>query len=155
MKIPSFFLSEKAKNQKGSSKDEDENFKLSYAFQNLSEISEKMLPKGVETVRIVDLTENNFAGSSDLRFLFSFTSLKTLILDKNQIHSNLKLPYMPSLETLWVNHNKIENLTIFVENLVQSCPNLVYLSMIDNKAAPSYFNGGSLAEHNGKLDKLF
>lgn len=56
---------------------------------------------------------------------------------------------MPSLETLWVNHNKIENLSIFIENLVQSCPNLVYLSMINNKAAPSYFNGGSLAEYNG------
>ena len=28
------------------------------------------------------------------------------------------------------------------------CPNLRYLSMLNNKAAPSYFNGGSLIEYN-------
>ena len=130
-------------------KNEDEAFKLSFAFQNLSEIDQKMLPSNPERIRILDLTENNFVGSSDLRFLFSFTNLKTLILDKNLIQSNIKLPFLPNLETLWLNHNKIENLAIFIENLVQSCPNLVYLSMINNKAAPSYFNGGSLAEYNG------
>lgn len=107
-----------------------------------------MLPKHPETIRILDLTENNFNGSSDLRFLFTFTSLKTLILDKNQIQSNFKIPNLSCLETLWVNQNRIENLSIFIENLVKSCPNLVYLSMMNNKAAPSYFNGGSLVEYN-------
>lgn len=41
------------------------------------------------------------------------------------------------------------------------CPNLTYLSMMNNKAAPSYFNGGSLVEYNdyrlyviSKLKKL-
>lgn len=110
-----------------------------------------MIPNNPEKIRILDLTENHFTGSTDLRFLFSFTNLKTLILDKNLIQSNIKLPYMPTLETLWLNHNKIENLSIFIDNLEQSCPNLVYLSMINNKAAPSYFNGGSLTEYNGLM----
>ena len=88
-------------------KNEDEAFKLSFAFQNLSEIDQKMLPSNPERIRILDLTENNFVGSSDLRFLFSFTNLKTLILDKNLIQSNIKLPFLPNLETLWLNHNKI------------------------------------------------
>lgn len=68
---------------------------------------------------------------------------------------------MQNLSTLWVNHNNIENLSIFVQNVSSSCPNLSYLSMINNKAAPSYFNGGSLIEHNdyrlyviSKLEKL-
>lgn len=37
---------------------------------------------------------------------------------------------------------------LFIENLQKYCPNLVYLSMMNNKAAPSYFNGGSLVEYN-------
>jgi hypothetical protein len=90
-----------------------------------------------------------------------FPSLETLILDKNQIQSNFQIPEMTNLTTLWLNHNNVENLTIFVENLAKSAPNLVYLSMINNKAAPSYFNGGSLTEYNdyrfyliSKLNKL-
>jgi hypothetical protein len=129
----------------------DESFKLSFAFQNLVAYDDRLLPfenYRKETVLILDLTENNFTGLNDLKFLFDFSNLKTLILDKNQIQSNIRMPYMPNLSTLWVNHNKIENLSIFVENIAMSCPSLVYLSMMNNKAAPSYFNGGSLAEYN-------
>ena len=54
---------------------------------------------------------------------------------------------MDNLRTLSVNSNKIENLSIFINNLCISCPNLRYLSMLNNAAAPSYFNGGSLTEH--------
>ena len=108
----------------------------------------------------LDLTENYLTGA-DLRFLNEFSQLKTLILDKNQIESKFLAPYMPHLETLWVNHNKIENLIVFIQHLTDSFPNLKYLSMLNNKAAPSYFNGGSLVEYNeyrlyviSKLSKL-
>jgi hypothetical protein len=114
----------------------------------LSELDEKSIPADAEQILFLDLTENNFTGAGDLRFLFDFPNLKTLILDKNQIQSNIKLPFMNNLTTLWVNHNKIENLAIFIQNLATSCPNLSYLSMMNNKAAPSYFNGGSLVEYN-------
>jgi hypothetical protein len=55
---------------------------------------------------------------------------------------------LENLSTLCVNDNKIENLAIFINNIAASCPNLVYLSMLKNKAAPSYFNGGTLIEYN-------
>ncbi len=52
-------------------------------------------------------------------------------------------------------------MVLFVESLQKYCPNLNYLSMMNNKAAPSYFNGGSLVEYNdfrlytmSKLSKL-
>ena len=77
----------------------------------------------------------------------TFSNLQTLILDKNQIQSNLVIPTMENLTTLCVNHNKIENLAIFIKNVCLSCPNLKYLSMLNNPAAPSYFNGGTVAEH--------
>ncbi|CAF0951853.1 unnamed protein product [Brachionus calyciflorus] len=126
----------------------DEKYKLSYAFQNLTNLPESSLPDTKSNILVLDLTENNFTGSNDLRFLIEFPKLKTLILDKNQIQSNIRLPLMENLTTLWVNHNKIENLAIFIQNLQESCINLKYLSMINNKAAPSYFNGGSLNEYN-------
>lgn len=54
---------------------------------------------------------------------------------------------MPKLQTLWVNKNSITNLSIFIEKVASSFPDLRYLSMLDNAAAPSYFNGGSKQEY--------
>ena len=105
----------------------DDDFKLSYAFQDLDELTEKMLPEHIEKILVLDLTENKFNGSNDLRFLIGFTNLKTLILDKNVIQSNFVIPCMDTLKTLWVNHNIIENLSIFIQNVATSCPNLTYL----------------------------
>ena len=118
------------------------------AFKNLNQIDVKLFPQNPETIKTLDLTENNLTGANDLRFLFEFPNLTTLILDKNQIGSKFIIPPMPLLTTLWVNHNKIENLVVFIENLQMFCPNLKYLSMMNNKAAPSYFNGGSFVEYN-------
>ena len=35
----------------------------------------------------------------------------------------------------------------FVSTLCKSCTNLRYLSMMNNEAAPSYFNGGSYQQY--------
>lgn len=129
-------------------KDESESKKLSIAFKNLTEMDMKLIPSDTDDILTLDLTENNFTGQTDLRFLFEFSNLETLILDKNQIQSKFLIPCMEKLKTLWVNHNNIQNLVVFIENLQMFCPNLRYLSMLNNKAAPSYFNGGSLIEYN-------
>ena len=85
---------------------------------------------------------------SDLRSLFELTNLTGLILDDNDITSHVVLPSLPKLELLWVNHNKITNLSIFIESVAANFPNLIQLSMMDNAAAPSYFNGGSKQEYH-------
>ncbi|KAL6490566.1 hypothetical protein MHYP_G00009110 [Metynnis hypsauchen] len=54
---------------------------------------------------------------------------------------------MPSLTTLWINKNKISNLPIIVEEIRCKFPNIKILSMMNNEAAPSYFNGGSLTQY--------
>ena len=46
----------------------------------MNDISEDLLPSNCENVIELDLTENNFNGSSDLRFLMLFPNLETLIL---------------------------------------------------------------------------
>ena len=83
----------------------------------------------------------------DLRCLRGLDRLTTLNLDSNRLHSHAQFPRLPNLRVLWVNKNDISNLSLFVENLAVSCPRLSHLSMMNNAAAPSYFNGGSRQEY--------
>ncbi|MEQ2206996.1 hypothetical protein XENOCAPTIV_005785 [Xenoophorus captivus] len=54
---------------------------------------------------------------------------------------------MPSITTVCINKNKIHNLPVFVEEIRRKFPNIKILSMMNNEAAPSYFNGGSLSQY--------
>ncbi|KAL5469354.1 hypothetical protein EMCRGX_G030604 [Ephydatia muelleri] len=116
---------------------------VSLAYRGLEELPLRHLGQ-LETIRHLDLSNNNF---SDLRALREFTGLGTLILDRNNITSHVVFPSLPQLEVLWVNHNKIANLALFIQTISSSFPNLKNLSMMDNEAAPSYFNGGSKQEY--------
>lgn len=107
-------------------------------------IPEQLLPVDKYNVEYLDLTENNL---DDLRFLLDLPNLQTLILDKNRVNSNVKLPRLDMLHTLWINHNQIANLGVFIQTLATSCPQLKYLSMMNNPAAPSFFNGGSYKQY--------
>lgn len=80
--------------------------------------------------------------------MIKFTELEILVLDGNRLTDHSKIPRMEKLHTLWVNKNKISNLTFFIDKLVEFTPNLKFLSMLDNDACPNYFNGGSLKQYN-------
>ena len=80
-------------------------------------------------------------------FLYDFENLNSLILDNNNLNSHVKFPHVAGLETLWVNHNAITNLSVFVETVAKSFPNLKFFSMMNNQAAPSYFNGGTYTQY--------
>jgi len=72
--------------------------------------------------------------------LLPFTNLEALILDGNRITSHTKFPILPKLHTLWLNKNRIDNLSLLVDKLVNSTPNLRVLSMLFNEACP-YLTG--------------
>ena len=46
-----------------------------------------------------------------------------------------------------MNGNNISNLALFIDKITTKFPNLRYLSMMKNEAAPSYFNGGTKQEY--------
>uniref|UniRef100_A0A8C1JJ63 Uncharacterized protein n=1 Tax=Cyprinus carpio TaxID=7962 RepID=A0A8C1JJ63_CYPCA len=112
--------------------------RLSFAYQSLLEIPYETILQQQDTLEVLDLSYNS---------LDDLEKLSTLILDCNNYSAHVKFPYMPSLTTLWINKNKISNLPIIVEEICCKFPNIKILSMMNNEAAPSYFNGGSLTQY--------
>ena len=110
----------------------------------MDSIPDRLLPANKHLIEYLDLTENNL---DDLRFLLDFSNLQTIIVDRNRINSNVKIPHLDMLHTLWINHNQITNLSVFIQTLTTHCPQLKYLSMMNNPAAPSFFNGGSYQQY--------
>lgn len=122
----------------------DENYRLSMAYERLQRIPAIILEEIAPYVKILDISHNEF---SNLDFLKEFKQLHSLICDHNNITSSVELPYLPNLELLWLNHCKINELYPWARKLRQSCPNLKYLSLMGNAAAPSYLNGGNFYEY--------
>ncbi|XP_020792071.1 leucine-rich repeat-containing protein 72 [Boleophthalmus pectinirostris] len=121
---------------------------LSFAYQSLTEIPYDPILVQTETLEVLDLSYNLL---QDLYWnpalLGRLEKLSTLILDCNSYTSHVKFPYMDTLTTLCINKNKINNLPVFVEEVRKKFPNIKILSMMNNEAAPSYFNGGSLTQY--------
>ncbi|KAM3857596.1 leucine-rich melanocyte differentiation-associated protein [Diretmus argenteus] len=121
---------------------------LSFAYQDLSEIPYETILTQTNTLEVLDLSYNLL---DDLYWnpalLGQLERLSTLILDCNSYTAHVKFPYMPSVTAVCINKNKINNLPVFVEEIRRKFPNIKILSMMNNEAAPSYFNGGSLTQY--------
>jgi len=113
--------------------------RLSVAYRGLTKLPPEVLDKCRHTLTDLDMSNNKVC---DLRFLIDLEVLESLVLDNNLVTSQVKMPRLPQLHTLWLNHNRIDNLGYFISTIAENCPNLKILSMMNNTAAPSYFNGG-------------
>jgi len=92
----------------------------------------------------LDLSGNNLERLPDLA---SFTSVGTLVLDKNQLSGKLRLPCLKSVDTVWINSNKLDNLEQMIKDL-KSLPGLRYLSAMKNPCVPDCFSQGKdLRDH--------
>lgn len=118
---------------------------LSFAYQSLTEIPYDPILSQTETLEVLDLSYNLLEENPAL--LGRLEKLSTLILDCNSYTSHVKFPFMDTVTTLCINKNKINNLPVFVEEVRKKFPNIKILSMMNNEAAPSYFNGGSLTQY--------
>ncbi|XP_031567501.1 leucine-rich melanocyte differentiation-associated protein-like [Actinia tenebrosa] len=121
-----------------------QNGRLSLAYQELTVFPTQLIERHRTEVRELDLSHNKLV---DMKFLQEFENLKTLVLDNNSITSRVQFTPVKQLETLWVNHNNITNLSVFIESVSKNFPNLKYFSMMHNNAAPSYFNGGTYQQY--------
>nr|XP_022901591.1 leucine-rich melanocyte differentiation-associated protein-like isoform X2 [Onthophagus taurus] len=118
--------------------------RLSLAYERLHSMPKILQRQLAPGIQILDISNNEF---EKLDFLEDFNELTTLICDHNLISSDTEIPFLPKLELLWLNHCKIQNLYPWANKLQQSCPNLKFLSLMGNPAAPSYFNGGNFYDY--------
>ncbi|CAL1546613.1 unnamed protein product [Lymnaea stagnalis] len=118
--------------------------RVSLAYMELAELPVDIISQYGNTIIELDLSHNKV---SDLRFLISLPRLQSLVVDHNKISSHVKMPLCRQLQTLWVNHNNIQNLGLFITSLAKNCPNIRILSMMNNEAAPSFFNGGNYQQY--------
>lgn len=117
---------------------------LSLAYQDLEEVPVATANKYGPAVVDLDLSHNKLRSLSSIQ---AFSQLRALIVDNNELHSHVQWPFFPHLETLWINHNLISNLPLFVDKIATAYPKLRELSMMNNEAAPSFFNGGSKQQY--------
>lgn len=127
-----------------SPKDFKSTLRIGLADQGLTEIPPKLLRRYGTDVAIVDLTGNNI---QDFKFLLDLPKVEILIVDHNHLTTHVRFPFCPQMLTLWINHNDVTNLGFFISMLEQSFPNLECLSMMNNPAAPSYFNDGTYEQY--------
>ncbi|KAK5893924.1 leucine-rich melanocyte differentiation-associated protein [Pseudochaenichthys georgianus] len=121
---------------------------LSFAYQALTEIPYEAILPQTDTLEVLDLSNNLLDDVYwNPALLGQLEKLSTLILDGNNYTSHIKFPFMASVTTVCINKNNINNLPVFVEEIWRKFPNIKILSMMNNEAAPSYFNGGSLTQY--------
>ncbi|KAM3967103.1 leucine-rich melanocyte differentiation-associated protein [Aphomia sociella] len=128
----------------GGAENDEDSTKLNLAYENLFEIPRTIVERFADYIVYLDISHNKI---TNLDALVHFRHLTSLIADDNPITENCILPPLPKLQLLWLNHCKIGSLFPWVGKLKESCPNLNYLCLMDNPAAPSYLNGGTFYEY--------
>jgi len=113
------------------------NHHLSVVGQGLSDIPPSLSQDFPDTKEL-DLSFNDISVVNNLE---GFTKLRNLVLDNNSLSSQQDFPVIETLDTLWVNSNKIDDIVIFITQVEKSFPNLTYLSMLKNPACPNFFTG--------------
>ncbi|XP_022919411.1 leucine-rich melanocyte differentiation-associated protein-like isoform X2 [Onthophagus taurus] len=108
--------------------------RLCYSGQKCHKIPETLVKLYGAKVYTLDLSFNELV---TLRGLEGFPLLRELILDNNQLTDNIILPYMPYLQTLSINKNKITDIEGLLIKIRHNLPAINYLSLLGNKACPN------------------
>ncbi len=127
---------------------------FSFAYRDVDFIPVSKLCCKLTDVFQIDLTETNvkyvfFSDyllkvcyciffCRDLSNLNLFTSLHTLILDKNNISGISSCPSILTLHTLWCNNNNIFNLPLFMDEVCMKFKSLKHLSLMRNPSCPGF-----------------
>ncbi|KAA6390418.1 MAG: putative leucine-rich melanocyte differentiation-associated protein [Streblomastix strix] len=89
-------------------------------------------------IHSLDISHNNIRSLENVQL---FPKLKSLVADNNQIDDSVDFPPLPSLETLWMNNNRITEIKRLLDQLCQRAPQLSYLSLMKNPACPHRISG--------------
>ncbi|XP_064605169.1 leucine-rich melanocyte differentiation-associated protein-like [Liolophura sinensis] len=107
---------------------------LSYVGHDATSIPESLIQQFASKTTRLDLSFNCLCSVDGLE---SFTQLRELILDSNEIQDGVLFPYMKQLNTLTLNKNKITDLDSLIRMIKVQMPSLSYLSLLGNRACPN------------------
>jgi len=110
---------------------------INLAGRNLEAIPSSIAAQA-KAVKSLNLTNNKMKFFDQLS---AFTSLETLVLDKNNLKTIIGLPKIETLKTLWLNNNLIENFEKLLFRVKELFPNLKYLSLLRNPINPAVYFG--------------
>ncbi|XP_068152015.1 leucine-rich melanocyte differentiation-associated protein isoform X1 [Drosophila tropicalis] len=118
--------------------------RISLAYENLNSIPRRLADKFAGQTKCLDLSHNDFR---NLQFLSFFEDLHTLILDRNVNLDLNTLPYLPSLNILWINNCDISNITDWIHRIERQCPFLEQLACMGNPGIRNVFGKESGASY--------
>jgi len=122
----------------------DENQHLSVVGNDLQDVPPQLGEAYGAKAKRLDLSYNSLTTITNLE---KFTCLDSLVLDCNSIEGETLFPRLPTVKTLSLNSNNIQNLETFLKNIEQAFPNLTYLSLLKNPCCPNYFMGKDQADY--------
>lgn len=88
--------------------------RLTLAYRDYSELPHEVVRRFAGQLTELDLSHNRF---SALQSLAGLAQLETLVLDNNAIATHVAFPHLPNLHTLWLNHNVVDNLALFIASV--------------------------------------
>uniref|UniRef100_A0A023FA76 Leucine-rich repeat-containing protein c10orf11-like protein isoform x1 n=1 Tax=Triatoma infestans TaxID=30076 RepID=A0A023FA76_TRIIF len=111
----------------------NEECRLDLAHQNLEYVPKSLIKNYQDIVQIIDISNNRIR---DVSFLEGCTKLTSIIVDHNELNSDVVFPQLPQVKLLWMNYNCLTKLYPFVERLAYSFPYLEHLSLMGNAIVP-------------------
>jgi hypothetical protein len=90
-----------------------------------------------------------------LKGLEKYSALEDLILDNNQLGDSAIFPYLPKVNTLSLNKNKIKDLESLLDKISNFLPSLCYLSLLGNAACPDQLSNIDKDEEDYQKYRLF
>jgi hypothetical protein len=90
----------------------------------------------------------SFNALESLEFVNGFGVLESLVADSKAVGSQQAWSPKPTLTTLSVNDNKIDDLELFLGRVREAFPNLTFLSLLKNPCCPNYFMGKDQQDYN-------
>lgn len=114
---------------------------LAIGLESIFDLPPEVWSAADQKVHEVNVSFNAITSKS-LHALAPFaSSLKTLILDNNELSDLEGLPSLPQLVTLWLNNNSITEVEGVLNILARQCPQLEYLSLLRNPCCPNELTG--------------
>ncbi|XP_066600783.1 leucine-rich melanocyte differentiation-associated protein-like [Prorops nasuta] len=124
-----------------------------YTGQRAEKIPSGLLNVVGKECTSLDLSYNELTSISGIK---DYANLQELVLDNNNLHHLRTLPYIPTLNTLSLNNNKLSDIDEALNTIRKCCPNVAYVSLLGNPGCPDQLtNSGTTDDDDYERYRLY